>query len=249
MFNYRDLTIVPKDNDTSIVIACDTVASYGMKSNDTFYCTNILLAACCMRVTLMECLSLNATPTLSINLFGVEMNPTGMELLEGIKQELSKAGYPNLLMNGSTEENIVTSSTSVGITLLSEVKNSELLFKKAVKGDYIVHIGQPYLGQEVVDNFNKMVSYRDIERLKSFGKDIKEICPVGSKGALYEAKEIAEHNQLMFKLNSDISSDNEILFKSAGPASTILVVASEHILEKIKNDFENSLILGSLLER
>ena len=119
---YRDLSILPISKGKSLVIACDSSAGIGKKEHDAVEIDPAITAAFCLRVPLMELLCYGAEPIAVIDLIGNEYAPTGERMLKGIREELARAELSNITLNGSTEENMFTKTTSVGITVVAETK-------------------------------------------------------------------------------------------------------------------------------
>lgn len=243
---YRDLTIMDM-REKSLVFSCDTSSSSGEKPSDYLNVSPELTARYCLRVALIELLAINADPTMTFNLLGNELNPTGEKMIEGIQSELKLAGFSEVMQNGSTEENMPTSMTSVSVLLVGEVSNDEILINKAKAGNLVVQVGRRAVGTEVLEFENKMIRYEDVKKLRSL-PEVKEIVPVGSKGILYEAETLAGVNGLSFKLDNDLQDDPE-LNKSAGPASTVLIAVEEEILDTILETFKDreARFIGSLI--
>ncbi|MCR8968693.1 hypothetical protein [Facklamia sp. 7083-14-GEN3] len=242
MEKYRDLHIMPLGNDESLVIACDSSASIGQKEADVLSVSPQITAAFAVRVVLMEALSLNAQPQLLINMFGNEMNPTGNLMLDGIKKELALAGLPDLAMNGSTEENMPTKMTALGLTLLAKAKNADLKIKKVRSGDQVYQIGKPLMGQALIDHFDQIISYQELYHLLNLKDAIHEIVPIGSKGAIAEAQQVAKFNQLDFRLSQDLPQ----FYQSAGPATSLLIVIKPAVKTNLLTFFKDMEWVGEL---
>ena len=104
-----------------------------------------------------------------------EMDPTGNEIVKGIKEELKFAEIDGVILTGSTEENINTTSTAVGITVVGIVSNKELKVNKVKSGAIIISIGIPKVGNEVkLEYDNEIASYNLIKKLL-FEKDRKSV--------------------------------------------------------------------------
>ena len=144
---YRDLTVMDL-GEKSLVFSCDTSSSSGEKPSDYLNVSPELTARYCLRVALLELLAVNTNPTMTFNLIGNEINPTGQAMLEGIQSELDLAGYPEILQNGSTEENMPTSMTSVSVLLVGEVLNKEILIQRAEADNLVIQIGRRSVGQK-----------------------------------------------------------------------------------------------------
>ncbi|XJS10924.1 hypothetical protein ACF3NG_01280 [Aerococcaceae bacterium WGS1372] len=243
---YRDLSI-EKVADEYIVVACDSSSGIGEKEHDVLTVPSLVMSAHCIRVPLMELLSIGAEPFLVVNVSGNEMNPTTKKYIQGIRNELIKAGYPELPMNGSTEENMETSMSSLGVTVLGRATSNQMKWRSVQAGDIIYQIGLPYVGEELISHFDDIVSYDDIKLLHQLRHSITEIVPVGSKGSWNEAEQLAQVNKLKFKkvLNNNLKAMCE---KSAGPSTTIIVSASPNIESKLREYFKHVFIIGEMEE-
>lgn len=241
---YRDLTIQSLGRE-QLVIACDTSAAIGHKVNDTLDVDPKLTSAMCVRVPLLELLSIGAEPFVIVNLFGNEMKPTGEQLLKGIRSELVKAGYPDLEMNGSTEENMETTTTSLGVTLIGKALEDDLLWKRVKPRDVVYQIGYPYVGPDLLQHREEIVSYDDVRWIQSMGELVSEIVPVGSKGSWNEAEQVAKMNELSF-IPSDDSELESLCTQSAGPSTTVLVVGKVELLQSLNDRFKHVFVIGEM---
>ena len=219
----RDLTYVAMDEGTALVIACDSSGAVGMKTQDVVQVDNEMVGRLLCRVALMEVLASGAEPFLVVDTLSVEMNPSGKEIIAGIREEASLAGLlGDAVLTGSTEENFTVIQTGAGITVLGRVKPSEFKPGGARKGDTILCFGVPKVGEEVgiggcddpeTANIALVLKLREM-------KDVHEILPVGSKGIAYEAQQICDGVGLSLRLANAIELD---INKSAGPATCVLV--------------------------
>ncbi len=183
-----------------------------------------MVGAMTVRVPLMEILSVGAKIIAISNAVCNEMNPTAKEIIEGIEEELKRAGINNVSINGSTEENFITKMTALGITVIGIADN--LHISKPEVGDYIILIGQPLVGEEILHSGKKTADYQDIYHLLN-NKSVKEIIPVGSKGIFYEANNICKMHGLSLKVfNSGID-----IYKSSGPSTCVIAVVNEKFLK------------------
>lgn len=243
---YRDLTVMNLGKN-SLVFSCDTSSSSGEKPSDYLNVTPELTARYCLRVALLELLAVNANPTMTFNLIGNELNPTGQRMLEGIQTELNLAGYPETLQNGSTEENMPTPMTSVSVLVVGEALNKDILIQRAEAGNLVLQIGRRSVGLEVLEFEDKMIQYEDIKQLRAISA-VREIVPVGSRGLLYEAETLAECNNLKIELEDNLIGDSDLI-KSAGPATTVLVAVEEGIADRLLERFKEkeARVIGRLL--
>ena len=240
---YRDLSIY-ESSGSNFVIACDTSASIGEKEYDALSAPNEIVASFCLRVPLLELMAFNAEPILLINLFSNEMQPSGEKMLAAIHSELRKAGYENLPMTGSTEENMPTYMTAMGIVILGTFDPMTAKWKACKSGDLLVQVGRPYVGAEVLENLTIIPGYEEIIYLRNLST-VHEIVPIGSKGAIYEAKELAKLNNLEF-FESYSDDDLDLHRKTAGPATSFLLAIDSAVLEKLQSKFTFVKIIGAL---
>lgn len=228
---FRDNTILDLGLGNTLGIACDSSASIGQKPCDAVDVDPEITAACCLRVPLFELICIGAEPICIIDVIGNEMKPTGEKMLKGIKKEMKQANIENVPINGSTEENMLTKMSSLGITVIGKFPN-KFVEPTIGKGDFLFRLGTPLIGQEVVDNLGDLCSYSELYELKN-EVGVLDMLPVGSKGIQFESKEMADFNQLKIHLTE---SKSDVLTKSAGPATVVLVAVAvkykENIIQK-----------------
>ena len=222
------MTIVEMDGK-NLVIACDSCGGVGEKSGDALWAPLETVGAYAARVPLMEVISAGAEVISVTNAVSCEMNPTGARIIDGVKREMKKAGVSDAALNGSTEENFPTVGTAVGVTVIGAAGKPR--FGGCVAGDRVILIGEPLFGAEIAESIP--TDYQDVYKLLE-NPEVKEIAPVGSKGILYEAENLAAINGLKFsQFNSNIVNSNIDLKKSAGPASCFIAVTSKKTTHKI----------------
>lgn len=223
-----------------LAIACDSSAGIGIKPGDIVNCDPALTAACCIRVPLMELFCIGATPIAVIDTSGNEMVPTTERMLVGIKRELQKADLSDVIINGSSEDNMETSMTSIGVTVVGKYEKDLWNNTAQVKpGDCLVCLGHPLVGNEVLSAIHLMPSYEAVKCLFQ-KKVVKQLLPVGSKGIAYET------NLLVVESNVGISWQTTIdLKKSCGPCTVILAVIRKNgIYENLLREFSLT-VLGT----
>ena len=237
----RDITIIDFDENRYLGIACDSCGGIGYKEQDMVKASPQLTAYHTGKVVLAELMSMGFTPFILADGLAVEMNDTGKQLIEGFNEVLSKLSF-NVHLTGSTEENIKTVQTSMGITCIGLCDKDKLKFNKTKSGDLCLIIGLPMVGNEVVNNPDKALDIEDFEKL--FHCDfIKEMLPVGSRGIECELNDLLKYNGLNFKYESNISID---LKKSGGPSTSCIVTLSKDNLEEVKNTIKKPInIIGS----
>lgn len=240
-YSRRDLSIVTgfgSQADT-LVIACDSCGGIGEKTHDKLKISPYYVGKLTARVGLTEVMCSGATPITIANGVACEMQPTGEEIISGIKDELKNANLHNVILTGSTEENIETSMTAVGMTVIGVANQNALKFNKAQNGDKVILFGVPKVGSEV--DLKDKGFYKIIKHLLNLSS-VREIIPVGSKGVYHEAKSIAELNGLIFvPYNTLINIE-----KTAGPVTCIIAICSDYAVTELCSEFTLSNVVGEL---
>ena len=241
---FRDLTLVPLSHDELLVIACDSLGGIGPKPHDRLKVPAEIVGQYAVRGPLMEVLAAGAKPVAVINTLGVEMMPTGAAIVQGIRKELVLSRLPaDTLVTGSTEENVKTCQTALGITVVGKVSRSELRLGKSFARDIIACVGKPLVGEEVL--LGTPADTRLLFELLALPW-LHEILPVGSKGLRHEADALAAGAGLKLILSLDLKLDLE---KSAGPSTCLLVTLAEKHLSALQEVSNLPVFkLGSLAE-
>lgn len=234
----RDI-LVFQQNENCLTIAADTLGAIGEKPADGFRASPELCGRMTARVCLMETLSVGARPFSLMALTCNEREPTGARLLTGIREELSSAGYPDILIGGSTEDNMPTPMTALGVALLGECETPA--WRLARQGDGVYILGIPYVGEEVLVHLEELPAASQVKQLRGMPA-VGDIIPCGSRGIAWELHVLEGETGLHTKFESDL--DLALLEKSAGPATCVLVTAREPL-----TGFDSSITkLGSLIK-
>ncbi|MFZ5946015.1 MAG: AIR synthase related protein [Bacillota bacterium] len=226
--NFRDLTLIEINLEEYLVIACDSLGGIGPKSHDKIKVPGEILGVFTTKVPLLEVLAAGAKPLTVINTLSVEMNPTGAEILKGIRQAVEQAGLESdMIISGSTEENIETVQSALGITVIGKVHKNQLRLGKSLVNDLVVSLGSPKVGEEVLEG-----KTTDAKLMLTLLKLpwIRELLPVGSKGIGYEAEQLAKGAGLSLDLLPNQQVD---LKKSAGPATCLLATLDKRNLPEL----------------
>ncbi|MFP4021878.1 MAG: AIR synthase related protein [Halanaerobium sp.] len=231
--SQRDISLLQLNKKEILVVACDSAGGLGEKAQDQLRVSNKILGRYTVRVPLMEVMSLGAEVIAVVDNLAVEYEPTGREIIAGIKENLALINKCELL-NGSTEENIKTVQTALGVTVIGKVSIKKLKrYTSSTRNNLIAAVGLPLVGDELLKNRSQAVDFKNFLQLKKLSY-IEQFLPVGSKGILYEAKILAEENKFDFKLIK-----NKVdLEKSAGPAAVVLVGLKEKDLVKLKKEIK-----------
>lgn len=226
----RDLTTINLQNDFSVVIAVDSDGGIGSLPDDVIKCSNYTLGRFAMRVPLMEVLTSGAVPLAAFDMLTVPMKKYGEEIIRGIKSELKSAGLrEDFPLSGSTEDNIPTTMTGIGTLVLGIVHKDDFRPGSSRKGDVVLCIGKPKSGpeDEVTLEDEEIIQQSQLRDILKTA-DVHDVLPVGSRGILYEAKQIAELAGLLFVPEE---KHNLNMKKSAGP-STCVLISGDPSLEK-----------------
>lgn len=231
---YRDLNLVPWNEDNYLVISCDSSGGIGNKSDDRIKVSPRKLGFFTTQVALMEMLSIGARPLALSNTLSVEMDPDGDEIIKGIHDALQLLLDPvQVEVTGSTEENIKVTQTGMGITLMGKVNIKEFRFPKTCECDLAVVIGKPMVGEMVLQaDQSEMFSLETLQRI--LGKEyIHEMIPAGSKGIIHEIRELEKREELVFRASKTEPVD---LYASSGPATSALITIEKKNLGVLRKD-------------
>jgi hypothetical protein len=212
---YRDISII-KVGGELLTVACDSCGGVGLLSGDTVKTDGFNVGYHTAFVALAETLAIGAEPLMVIDTFSVALDSYGKSILYGIKTAVSEAGLnPKDTVTGSSEENFRTLSTGIGVTVLGKLPTQDY---SPVPTDNIydaILVGFPCVGDQVLVNKSKILSLDVLKKLVRDDK-IVDIIPAGSRGVLFEAKQLALG--LGYEFVEDLH-DSELIRKSAGPAT------------------------------
>lgn len=227
----RDLTVIDFNENTYLGIACDSCGGIGYKEHDVVKASPQLTAYHTGKVVLAELMSMGFTPMILADGLAVEMNDTGKQLIEGFNEVLSKLKSTKVHLTGSTEENIKTVQTSMGVTCIGTCDKNKLKYMNTKKNDVCMLIGLPLVGNDVVNNPDKILDIDDYEKLYLCDY-IKEMLPVGSRGTAAELEDLCEYNHISIKYEDNISVD---LKQSGGPSCSCLITTDEKYVDIIRS--------------
>lgn len=227
---FRDLTLFEIEGK-KFLLACDSIGAIGAKEGDVVHVSEEVVGYFLCRVPLMELLAQGAGPDIVVLTLANEWMPTGQGVSRGVAMALEEIGIDSsMILNGSTEENIATIQTGTGITLIGSVGDD---FTPSVSpaGSVVCALGLPKVGDAVMEERRDIVPLTLIRELVSL-EGVNEILPVGSKGCIYEAEEMARTSGLRFLSDVDLP---DWACESAGPACVVLAsVSDEEILSHIE---------------
>ncbi|MEM3437430.1 MAG: ribbon-helix-helix domain-containing protein [Nitrososphaerales archaeon] len=227
-----DVTLMKLPTGLILSLSYTSSGGIGSKPMDKIKVDGFTLGRFMTRVALMDTISINSWPKVIIATLSVEMNPTGIEILGGIKSEVKKIGLdPDQSISVNTEENISTEQTGLGITAVGFVHEDELRIGRTQPNDSLVLIGEPKVGNEVIqaEKEGKIANLQDLIKLTQL-EFIHDIVPVDTQGIAYEARMIVHTIGRQVKFYNNINIDLE---KPAGPATAILISMDEAQIDKL----------------
>lgn len=195
----RDLLYFRTDEETAVAVACDSDGGLGPKPHDPFPCPAYQLGRFAARVPLLELLAVGARPILLVDTLSVELEPTGVEIIRGVVDEAALAGLDRDAVTGSTEDNIPTVSTGVGVTVLGVAPVAALAPGSSRSGSAVLLVGHPKSGPDDVftDDDPDILSLPAMQALVEL-PGVHEIVPVGSRGVAHECGVLAASSGLAF---------------------------------------------------
>lgn len=222
MRRWRDLMLIDLV-DRTLVVAADSNASIGPKPYDSLAQESFLTGYSAAKVPLMEVVATGATPFLVIDNLCVELRPTGLEILRGIRSVIDDAGL-DVLITGSDEANMPTRQTGVGVTVLGSATPGQLRIGRTQPGDDIWVLGRRASGLPGDEYEAKGEGIARLGDLITAGQlpGVHELLPVGSHGIGHESAELVGGSGLaLVPVSTSVD-----LVASAG-ASTCFLVSCE----------------------
>lgn len=230
--------LVLEDAGARLVIACDSVGGIGPKPADTVAIDARSVGHFAARVPLMEVLCAGATPLMVVNNLCVEAEPTGREMIDAVRGLAESVGVPPGRVTGSTEDNVETRATGIGVTVIGRL-SQDAPAGGSRSQDVVVCLGWPrsapeddiYLGRP------DLVDLGHLARALRSGL-IHDAWPVGSKGIRWEGTQLAQAAGLALRW----ADDNPVpIDRSGGPASCVLISCDEDELSRIRAFFSEEL--------
>lgn len=242
--SVRDIVIIRFDRNV-LVVSCDSSGAIGPKRMDVIRVNPAIVGQFVSRVALMEVIAVGARPICLSMALCVEPRPVGQLIMKGAIMELKRSGLGGIRVVQSSEKNFKVKQTGVGASVIGVARSDDLKIGKCERGDLILAVGYPCVGNEVISGMrsNVIADTRDLLTLTK-AHFIREILPVGSKGILREAEIMATDSQLHFRPVKNSKID---MRKSAGPATVILCdVAAIHAAQIKEVVIKPVTIIGEL---
>lgn len=214
MPRVRDLLLI--DAPGRIVVATDSIGGIGPKPADTVFADAATVAHFALRVPLLEVLSVGARPVAVADALCVEADGIGQVMIETILRLAAEAGVGPDAVTGSTEDNVATTATGIGVTVIGLLPDGATV-ASAAPGSILLCAGLPLSAPRdaITIGHRDLVAVADVRRAMASGL-VRAAVPVGSRGIRAEATDLAAGAVLEWVPSSVAPAD------SGGPASCVL---------------------------
>ena len=184
----RDLLVadVPASR---LVIACDTIGGIGPRPDDSYPADPVWCAHLGARVPLLEVMCAGARPLVLVNTLCQDWE-SAQPMIEEFRRCAAAVGIDPTAVTGSTEDNVATTQTGIGVTVIGVMPEGEL--PRAHDGDVLVCVGTPVSApdDDVAPGRREIVPLAEVRDLVASGK-VHDCVPVGSHGVAWEAAQLA----------------------------------------------------------
>lgn len=227
--SFRDLSCISLCRDQWLVLACDSVGGIGQMPQDSYRANPEVVGHFALRVPLMEIMASGADPILVADTLMTKNDPYSQAILAGMKDLVLNLRLDHeVLFNGSTEDNVVTVQTGVGVTVLGTATTEQLQLGVAQKGQLLVVAGLPKSApnDQIVIGDPEVLSLQDLQALRRLA-GVSDIVPVGSRGIQYEAHQLAKSAGLACSFQETVLP----LETSAGPSTCVVFACTDEGLQ------------------
>lgn len=226
----RDLIIWKWTSEEWLVFATDNLAGIGELAFDQLSAPPEDVGYFTAKVALFELLSSGAIPQMIIDTVSAGDSggdSYGERIMTGIREAVQEAGLPvDFPITGSFEKNISSPITTLSVTAVGRVFQAAFRPGTVRARDEVWVVGIPKSAphDHVMRMDETSVSFTQLLDLLDMNA-VREVLPIGSRGAIYEAQEMAATAGLRFLQRSQIEYRNAevIATKSGGPATAGIV--------------------------
>lgn len=226
----RDLTIWQWTSEEWLVFATDNLVGIGELALDQFTAPPEDVGYFTARVALFELLSSGAVPQMIVNALSTGDTGGGSygeRIVKGIREAVHEAGLPgDFPITGSSESNITSLITTLSVTAVGRVFEKDFRLGTVRAGDEVWLVGIPKSApQDTVQRVDeRSISFSQLLGLLAMNA-VREVLPIGSRGAMYEARSMATTAGLrLVQRPQRVQGDVEgIETKSGGPATAVVV--------------------------
>lgn len=233
----RDLLLLD-EGGSRLVVACDSVGGIGPKPADTFAIDAASTGHFATRVPLLEVLCAGARPLVVVNNLCVEAEPTGREMIDAVRALAASVGVPPENVTGSTEDNVETRSTGIGVTVIGRLEGTSRP-GGSLPGDVVVCLGLPRSapGDRLRVGHPDLVDIGELAAALATGL-VHDALPVGSKGLAWEVPLLASTAGLALTWEPEHPVPVEA---SGGPSSCVLVSCDPADVPRLRGCFAATL--------
>ncbi len=212
---FRDLLTFK--TPLNIVVACDSVGSIGSQQNDQIKVSSATSMHFALRVPILEIICAGAKPFLIVDTL-TQDSEVSRPMIEEVIRIGASIGVDRKAITGSTEDNVPSTETGIGIVILGTKDSS--LTTRASSGDVVICVGLPLSAPRdlLYPDHPEQIRIDEAQSLASSGL-ISDAVPVGSKGISWEASEMARASDTEF---IDYSNPGVSFTDSGGPSSCVL---------------------------
>lgn len=230
--SIRDLTLLDLDDERVLIVACDSTGSIGPKPHDSYAVSASVVAHFALRVPLLELIAAGGRAELIVDALSVELEPTGNEMIEEIRRVARSLGLSSDRITGSTEDNVPTVATGVGVTVIGTAPRASLRPGTSLADDVVLCLGEPTSAphDSIVLDDPRMISLETLAAVLEVD-GVHDALPVGSKGVGHELSEIAAVAGLV----AEEAAHGIDTAKSGGPASCVLVSIAESAIPQLQS--------------
>ena len=242
-----DVVILRIPTGHALVVGSTSSGAVGPKSLDKVKVAGRVVGKFLARVALMDVAATGAFPVMLSATLSVEKEPSGSEIVDGIRNEVRILGLePDQVLLENTEENFKIEQTGAGLTVIGFANDEELRIGKTLPGDFVVAIGKPKVGEEVLpaEAKGEIADLRNVLWL-SQKKYVHDMKPVGDFGIAHEARMMAHAVGRQLKLGDETNINLE---KSAGPATVLLVTLNPEKFDDLSSLIQKPVsIIGEII--
>lgn len=194
-----------------LVITADNSGAIGQKALDHVNVPDAMTSYFSARVTLLEQLAASAIPS-AIIMLNFSSEEAWPRYVKGIEQLFEEAGLEMPNIQGSTESNIPTLQSAIGLTMIGKKTNKKST--NSLEDLKWYSYGLPFVGDELIANLDKIADLKKI--IVALNNDVIEhVIPVGSKGLKFEVQQLLDYELESGHFPFDIEA-------SAGPSTVVI---------------------------
>lgn len=187
------------------IITIDNSVGIGMLEMDQVKCPYDVVAYYTLRTALIDNICAGGLP-IAITFSNGCKDENYLEIIKGFNQLISETNS-DLKMIGSSESNFDIRQSSLSVTVIGQDSDNRKSLDDSLQ--YMI-VGLPLVGQEVIDNPNKVVSINEVIEVAKIARIIE---PVGSKGAGHAISKICKKD---WSVEFDLT-------KSGGPSTSVVI--------------------------